>query len=469
MLSDLQRLSKDLIIYSVIAADFEKPDFKNDALAGVRANFFNSNCAPQSEKTDISIDGRVFGLFYSMKKNEPLSWKMKGGERPFQTVTRAGAKSYCVVFYGENGVVRKRVYFDFEHNWLRTEYYDSVLSGVMLGSLSPKTVNRVCVLVYEHTNELGEKKKELLYPSVSAPKKRCAGLIYSNSGMIWYDASFRPAEITESDEREPGGFVFELSLFNSENESDLNLFDSEYLSEADIEKATEEVEEQPVEHSYSAYERIEQILYEAHKTNKNIFGEIVSHPFEEQSESGMDEESAAEEAAEAPAEADEAPEYKQAEEEKPSLELDTEGGVYSYYGAVDENGMRTGKGRIVSPDGVTVYDGGYSDDKREGFGVCYYKDGSPNYVGGWKQGGRNGSGVGFRRSDGTMHVGKWSNNAPVDIGARFDSKGNFIDVCGYSGGVKHGKAVSFDDAGNVVIKTYADGELVRERVITDGE
>ena len=39
MLSDSKKLSKGLIVYSVLVSDFEKLDFKNDALAGVRANF----------------------------------------------------------------------------------------------------------------------------------------------------------------------------------------------------------------------------------------------------------------------------------------------------------------------------------------------------------------------------------------------------------------------------------------------
>ena len=43
MLSDSQKLTDGLIIYSALISDFEKLDFKNDALAGVRANYFNSN------------------------------------------------------------------------------------------------------------------------------------------------------------------------------------------------------------------------------------------------------------------------------------------------------------------------------------------------------------------------------------------------------------------------------------------
>lgn len=39
MITSQQELTRDLIFYSVCVSDFEKLDFKNDALAGVRANY----------------------------------------------------------------------------------------------------------------------------------------------------------------------------------------------------------------------------------------------------------------------------------------------------------------------------------------------------------------------------------------------------------------------------------------------
>lgn len=82
----------------------------------------------------------------------------------------------------------------------------------------------------------------------------------------------------------------------------------------------------------------------------------------------------------------------------------TKSGRYTYFGNLDENNCRTGRGRTVSPDGMTSYDGEYLDDRRNGFGVCYYNNGSINYVGNWTDNSRNGGGVGYRLSDGTMHA-----------------------------------------------------------------
>ena len=71
-----------MILYSVILSDFEKPDFKNDALAGVRANYFNSNHCAQSDTTEIELDGRQLSLSYSMKEGEPISWKITKNHQP---------------------------------------------------------------------------------------------------------------------------------------------------------------------------------------------------------------------------------------------------------------------------------------------------------------------------------------------------------------------------------------------------
>ena len=283
----------------------------------------------------------------------------------------------------------------------------------------------------------------------------------------------------------------------------LELQNAPYLSEDDIlteEEPAAPVQPEPETYTYSAYERIANILFEAHKTNKNIFGELAGYPMEEpaaeKTEAAEEQPETTEEAADAdetveavaenaentaepeaitavPEEEPEtaleaAADEEQADAEvfvKPDSEpeadvkIATKNGAYAYFGTTDEDGRRTGRGRTVTPEGLTSYDGEYLADKRHGFGVCYYKEGSPNYIGDWENGNRSGRGVGFRRSDGTLHAGKWTDNKPDGFGARFDRDGGFLDVCTYVGGVRNGKSVSFDEDGNVVIRLWKNGEL----------
>ena len=527
MLSKLRKISRDLIIYSVLTSEYERLDFKNDALAGVRANYFNAKCSPQVEKTDITIDDRVYNLGYSMKSGEPLSWKISAEHRPVQTVKRSVGGGYCVMSYGGNGIIVKRQYFGGDHLWLRTEYYDRDLENTITAVIYPRRSDGLLLLRLQQFLPSGVKTVDL-YPSMETQKKRCAALVYSNSGMIWYDSRFKPSELTGKTQQQPGGgFHFSRSGFTSVSFQDaLDLKNAAYLSDDDIvseETPEPVVQQEPEPYTYSAYDRIANILFEAHKTNKNIFGELASYPLEDDKvkTDSAEEKTSLKEDTDTPVEKEpevqaedpvkkepeaqaEGPATEETEKNEPENEasiggvdetaavvaeeaeeaeqetdltnrdepdadslIQTKNGAYSYFGATDENGQRTGRGRTVTPAGLTSYDGEYLADKRHGFGVCYYKEGSPNYIGDWDSGNRSGRGVGFRRSDGTLHVGRWADNKPDGFGARFDKDGSFLDVCTYIKGVRNGKSVSFDEDGNVVVRLWKDGEMVNERIISD--
>lgn len=467
MPTNMQKLSKDMIVYSVLLSEYEKPDFKNDALAGVRANYFNAGCSPQIDTTDIDLDGRPLSLTYAMKQGEPLAWKITRNHQPYQTVRRAD-HSYCVMTYSDNGVIYKRTYFDSDHLWQRTDYFSPEQESAVRASVSPFMTGGVLALRVDTFSDDGSKKRAVLYPSQSHGGLPCAALLYANAGMLWYDARFAPSKSCgeELPAAEKRGFAFTSESFVTAADAPLDVTNAPYLSEDDLAAAPVLSEEVPeAEKPYSAYDRIESILFEAQKTNKNIFGEVVSHA---EPEPEIPEEVPEEIPEETPKVSVPEPEYQLAEEE-PDLELKTPDGVYSFFGQLDEKNQRTGRGRTVSADGVTVYDGEYRLDKRSGYGVCYYKDGTPNYAGSWDNGVRSGRGVGYRRSDGTIHVGKWQQNSPDGVGARFDNEGNFLDVCAYTDGVRHGKSLSFDEEGRVVIRVWEDGELISERVIGDEE
>lgn len=334
------------------------------------------------------------------------------------------------------------------------------------------------------------------------------------------------------------GFVFNGDLFKNDfvPENAYNLEDCAYLTDEDIPNVSDTAE--PVsKKDYSAYDIIEKILVEAHKTNKDLFGEIINHTAEEdfepaevkivtgekdeqlsddkveensqisEHEIADDTDAVAETADEqtedsesavtvdSPDEVSEDEETdfenveanigthcqiddvptEESDEENPEIVNEeephcdvvilTKSGRYTYFGNLDENNCRTGRGRTVSPDGMTSYDGEYLDDRRNGFGVCYYNNGSINYVGNWTDNSRNGGGVGYRLSDGTMHAGKWDNNTPDGYGARFDRNGNLIDVSNYENGVRTGKSVSFDENGNIVVSVYENGEKISEFLV----
>lgn len=540
MLEQSQKLTDGLIIYSVLVSDYEKLDFKNDALAGVRANYFNSGCKEQKEITEIELHGMDYKMSCLLTENEPLSWKVTRDNRPYQSVKRATGGVYSVITYNDRGIVFKRQFFDRNHTWLRTEYFNRSIADKLITRIYPRKVSEIITLVTEDIDDNGIVSVKTLFPSDKQSNENSRVLIYSNVGMLWYDASFLPSDMPFTEKKSYGnsGFVFNGDLFKNDflPENAYNLEDCAYLTDGDIPNVSDTAE--PVsKKDYSAYDIIEKILVEAHKTNKDLFGEIINHTAEEDFEpaevkivtGGKDEQLSDDEVEEnseiseyeisddtdavaetadeqtedsenvvtvdnsdgasedketdfenveanigthcriddAPTEEsdEENPEIVNEEEPHCDVVILTKSGRYTYFGNLDENNCRTGRGRTVSPDGMTSYDGEYLDDRRNGFGVCYYNNGSINYVGNWTDNSRNGGGVGYRLSDGTMHAGKWDNNTPDGYGARFDRNGNLIDVSNYVNGVRTGKSVSFDENGNIVVSVYENGEKISEFLV----
>ena len=491
MITSRQELTRDMIFYSVCVSDFEKLDFKNDALAGVRANYFNSNHHPQADDTDILLDDVSYKLSYKMSKNQPLSWKVTKNLRPYQSVKRETGGIYCVRYYTENATVYKKQFFDSSHLWIRTEYFDKSIEGERLCTVSPKKIDDVIVIekiTFSNNRKVGS---ETLFPSDKNSDGNSAALVYSNNGMIWYDSSFVPKYSVKEESKEntvsepkPSRFELEADKFlpDYSPENPIDLSSLEYLEDTFKEP-------QP---QITAYDRIEKILEEAHKTNKNLFGQIIENTCveiadeetellddsEELTEENMAESKAeisektqqASDTEEHTEESETTQEVKEdivkAEEEKKSdAVVSTTSGNYKYFGAVDENGLRTGRGRTVSPSGITAYDGEYAQGKRDVFGVFYYKNGDINYVGEWAQNRRSGAGVGYRTSDGTMHIGKWDSNTPCGYGARFNKDGTFLDVADYTNGKKNGKCISLDENGNFYISIWENGKKISEHII----
>lgn len=491
MITSRQELTRDMIFYSVCVSDFEKLDFKNDALAGVRANYFNSNHRPQADDTDILLDDVSYKLSYKMSKNQPLSWKVTKNLRPYQSVKRETGGIYCVRYYTENATVYKKQFFDSSHLWIRTEYFDKSIEGERLCTVSPKKIDDVIVIekiTFSNNRKVGS---ETLFPSDKNSDGNSAALVYSNNGMIWYDSSFVPKYSVKEENKEntvsepqPSRFELEADKFlpDYSPENPIDLSSLEYLEDTFKEP-------QP---QITAYDRIEKILEEAHKTNKNLFGQIIENTCveiadeetellddsEELTEENMAESKA--EISEKTQQASDTEEHteesettqevredivKAEEEKKSDAVVSTTSGNYKYFGAVDENGLRTGRGRTVSPSGITAYDGEYAQGKRDGFGVFYYKNGDINYVGEWAQNRRSGAGVGYRTSDGTMHIGKWDSNTPYGYGARFNKDGTFLDVADYTNGKKNGKCISLDENGNFYISIWENGKKISEHII----
>ncbi len=152
------------------------------------------------------------------------------------------------------------------------------------------------------------------------------------------------------------------------------------------------------------------------------------------------------------------------------LTIASRGEVYSYYGSVDENGKRSGRGRTLMADGNIAYEGEYFDDKRKGQGSFYFKDGSLCYWGNWDNNVRSGFGVGVSSDDKAVHAGNWADNKPFGTGVRFNNDGTLMFVSSNCSDKKKGITISDLSDTSFTVRVWSekdDAFIQREIDISD--
>lgn len=208
----------------------------------------------------------------------------------------------------------------------------------------------------------------------------------------------------------------------------------------------------------------------------SIIDDIISSAFETEEEEPVeaDEETPTEEAEAEPTPEEPATALASLEDyikETPAdITIESRGEVYSYYGSVDENGKRSGRGRTLMSDGSIAYEGEYEDDKRKGKGSFYFKDGSLCYWGDWNENVRSGFGVGISSEDKAVHAGKWDENKPAGLGVRFDAEGNLMFISSNCEDKKKGITISDFSDTSFTVRVWSekdDAFIQREISIKD--
>lgn len=123
-------------------------------------------------------------------------------------------------------------------------------------------------------------------------------------------------------------------------------------------------------------------------------------------------------------------------------------------------------GKLVSSAGKAqtskvddpLYRGETRNGKRDGFGSAYYSSGALSYAGFWKDGKKNGLGVSFRESDHVLHIAKWENGKPLNPISLFDKEGNLRYSGQFQNGKKQGAGVSFrPEDGTIFVGKWENG------------
>ena len=115
--------------------------------------------------------------------------------------------------------------------------------------------------------------------------------------------------------------------------------------------------------------------------------------------------------------------------------------------------------RTQGPGGLTAYEGEFRNGKRDGFGSCYYANGDLSYAGFWKGDKKDGLGVSFREGDHVLHISHWNEGTPGEFVSLFDQQGNLRYGGRMENGKKQGAGVSYkQEDGTVFVGQWKDGQ-----------
>lgn len=115
--------------------------------------------------------------------------------------------------------------------------------------------------------------------------------------------------------------------------------------------------------------------------------------------------------------------------------------------------------RTQGPGGLTAYEGEFRNGKRNGFGSCYYANGDLSYAGFWKGDKKDGLGVSFREGDHVLHISHWNEGTPGEFVSLFDQQGNLRYGGRMENGKKQGAGVSYkQEDGTVFVGQWKDGQ-----------
>ncbi|HIQ80226.1 MAG TPA: hypothetical protein IAD32_02950 [Candidatus Scatavimonas merdigallinarum] len=449
------RISGDIMYYTAYLLSADPIRFGSDILLKVRKAYFTSG-KRQKNKIFLNVQGEALQCFYTMENRRPLKWKKVSEGRLCERTAQTGPSGYCVETLDYSGTVIKKMYFNLHHQWLRTEYFDGFHSQPEFTLMPWPNAKQVGLALYT-----AERETPSVLQSVPLPQEQalldqlvqevlpeaCAqtaqGLAYfctEQKYTLWVQMLDKLGEKEEKSaaraqrtRKKAGAFYFDIQALADE-QTTFDLTKAPYLS-ADGPAALQQDAALEKENKKTRAEKEKVLL---------------------QKQPAQTEEKRKRKKPQAPAIAG------------PDKVLPLSGKEKCfYYGALDENGARTGLGRTQTSQGKTLYDGTYKNDMRNGFGVYYFKTGRISYLGNWKDNKRDGFGIAFRPTDGSVHVGVFENDAPRGTAARFDKEGNLVYAGSWKDGVKTGAGITVAPNGALQISAWKDGKQQNTGALLD--
>ena len=367
------------------------------------------------------------------------------------------------------GLIKSRVFFDKNHRWIRSEYYepwDNQQARVTFKPVEASSdVERFdwdrgqqrcrSTLLSPVAYEEGTSAQSLANARFGEPQL----LVSTEEGVFCYcppqEAQARQAAAKELQ----GGAVFLLPAWEvregslaQEEEGPLVTFSSledyAHLEEPSFKASPAPEKPAPVQEAASA---------------PNASGKKEGQPSAPKAETASKKPAPVQEAVSAPVapekEEEQPPAWQENQEDREILERARAASQSNHVSTGASAGAQGVRVRTQGPGGLTAYEGEFRNGKRDGFGSCYYANGDLSYAGFWKGDKKDGLGVSFREGDHVLHISHWNEGTPGEFVSLFDQQGNLRYGGRMENGKKQGAGVSYkQEDGTVFVGQWKDGQ-----------
>ena len=399
------------------------------------------------------------------------------------------------------GLIKSRVFFDKNHRWIRSEYYepwDNQQARVTFKPVEASSdVERFdwdrgqqrcrSTLLSPVAYEEGTSAQSLANARFGEPQL----LVSTEEGVFCYcppqEAQARQAAAKELQ----GGAVFLLPAWEvregslaQEEEGPLVTFSSledyAHLEEPSFKASPAPEKPAPVQEAASAPNAPEKEEEQspAPKTettseepapeqetasSPNISGKKEGQPSAPKAEAASEKPAPVQEAVSAPVapekEEEQPPAWQENQEDREILERARAASQSNHVSTGASAGAQGVRVRTQGPGGLTAYEGEFRNGKRDGFGSCYDANGDLSYAGFWKGDKKDGLGVSFREGDHVLHISHWNEGTPGEFVSLFDQQGNLRYGGRMENGKKQGAGVSYkQEDGTVFVGQWKDGQ-----------
>ncbi len=426
MLSEFENLpGMNNAFYSVFFTDIDYMQSDVDIIGEIRKSYFDNGQRIKNKIYCNSGDDKL-KFSYDLQKGSNLKWRKMRNDILEETSIDI-EDGYIIETYSiEDRKVIKRTFFDKEHNWIKTFYFNNhnrKSPFLILEHIVYDDNDTIRKTIFDND---GKKFEEILSPFPISTNHDIENTLNSMAGIpevycIISSGKFYYCNDESYNKRAQALRSIVCDYNSQDEESDLNeinLDENDIIEEA---ISTDDIIEETVNSPKQTQDIIEENHTNIQYVDACIVGNCPMYPLPKKIINVSDEEK------------------------------------YCYFGAISENN-RSGYGRTIMDNGMTAYEGYYKDDMRNGYGAYYYKNGKLCYVGDWKDNKKNGVGIAFSIKDESICVGNWENDKLCGIASQFDKNGNLIYSGNAKNGRKNGAGITYlQDTGNIFIGKWQDG------------